>query len=92
MLKRKKHTKRRKLNTGAAVARGDEDSEDDDGEGTDEEEEEEATQTERMPDVAARQKQKEITPPPINEDIQMPVDQPSTLSGPTQDGGIAPDR
>lgn len=89
VLKRKKHSKRRKLNTGGAVAR-DEGSEDEDGDGSDEEEEEEATQTERMPDIVA--KEKEISPPPINEDMQMPVDQPPTLAGPTQDGGIAPDR
>ncbi|KAL5534587.1 hypothetical protein ACEPAG_1050 [Sanghuangporus baumii] len=90
VLKRKKHTKRRKLNTGAAVVRSS-DSEDEDADGSEEEDEEEATQTERMPDVA-REKEKEMTPPLVHEDIQMPLDQPPTLSGPTQDGGIAPDR
>lgn len=91
VIKRKRHTKKRKLNTGAAVVRSS-DSEDEDADGSEEEDdEEEATQTERMPDVA-REKQKEMTPPAVHEDMQMPVDQPSTLSGPTQEGGIAPDR
>ena len=89
VLKRKKHKKRR-LNTGGAVVRSS-DSEDEDGDGSEEEDEDEATQTERMPD-AAKQKQKEMTPPVRHEDIQMPVDQPSTLVGPTESGGIAPDR
>ncbi|EJD04325.1 ATP dependent DNA helicase [Fomitiporia mediterranea MF3/22] len=92
VLRRKKHIKKRKLNTGAAVAHGEDEDEEgeEDGEGSEEEEEEEATQTDRMVETMARQKQKEVTPAPVHDDMQMPVDHPP--AGPTEDGSIAPDR
>lgn len=87
VIKRKKHTKKRKLNTGAAVARQGEDSdEQDDAEGSDEDEEE--TQTERMPNVP---KAKAVTPPP--KDVPMQYSRDTTAPvGPTEDGGIREDR
>lgn len=87
VIKRKKHTKKRKLNTGAAAAGGEE-SDEEDGEGSDEEDEDMQTQTERMPDVAAKQKQ--MTPVP--RDVEIPADVPSVPAGPTEDGGIRADR
>ena len=84
VVKRKKHTKKRKLNTGAAIAQQDNDSdEDEDAEGSDEDEEE--TQTERMPDVP---KPKAVTPVP--KDIPMADTAPP--AGVTEDGGITEQR
>lgn len=90
VIKRKKHVKKRKLNTGAAVVRqgGDgSDEEEEDGEGSEEEEEEE-TQTERMQDVS---KAKRVTPPPKDVPMQpSPThDTAPPAAGPTEDGGIS---
>lgn len=91
MIKRRKQTKKRKLNTGAAVG-GSGSSEDEDAEGSEEEEDDELpTQVERMPDVQ-KQKQKEITPVPPHEDMQMPLDEPTLRAEPTEGGGISEER
>ncbi|KAI5124471.1 hypothetical protein M0805_008354 [Coniferiporia weirii] len=87
VIKRKKHTKKRKLNTGAA-ATGGEESDDEDGEGS--EDDEEQTQTERMPDVFA--KPKAATPVPKDVDMQTPRDEPPAPAGPTEDGGVRDER
>ncbi|KAH8120538.1 ATP dependent DNA helicase [Phellopilus nigrolimitatus] len=89
VLKRKKHPKKRKLNTGTATAGADSDEED--GEGSDEDEDQ--AQTERMSDIPEKPAAQKKQPTPAPKDVDMSVDDgPPAPAGPTEDGGIRGER